>query len=117
MAEPNKVFELKNITKVYKNEGKEFTALKDVSLDIYEGEIFGIIGMSGAGKSTLVRTLNRLEEVTEGEVSFYGQDLSKLKNSELRKIRGSISMIFQSFNLKGKEGNCTGDAQGCGSGG
>ena len=99
MAEPNKVFELKNITKVYKNEGKEFTALKDVSLDIYEGEIFGIIGMSGAGKSTLVRTLNRLEEVTEGEVSFYGQDLSKLKNSELRKIRGSISMIFQSFNL------------------
>ena len=55
--------------------------------------------MSGAGKSTLVRTLNRLEEVTEGEVSFYGQDLSKLKNSELRKIRGCISMIFQSFNL------------------
>ena len=99
MAEPNKVFELKNITKVYKNEGKEFTALKDVSLDIYEGEIFGIIGMSGAGKSTLVRTLNRLEEVTEGEVSFYGQDLSKLKNKELRRIRGFISMIFQSFNL------------------
>ncbi len=61
-----KVFELKHVFKTYKNEGKEFTSLKDVSLQINEGEIFGIIGMSGAGKSTLVRTLNRLEEVSEG---------------------------------------------------
>ncbi|MBO4864266.1 MAG: ATP-binding cassette domain-containing protein [Eubacterium sp.] len=97
MAE--KVFELKNVTKIYKNEGKEFTALKDVSLEIDEGEIFGIIGMSGAGKSTLVRTLNRLEEVTSGEVLFYGEDIGKLKAAELRKVRQSISMIFQSFNL------------------
>ena len=54
------VFELTNVYKTYKNDGKEFTALKDVSLEVREGEIFGIIGMSGAGKSTLVRTLNRL---------------------------------------------------------
>lgn len=99
MADRSVVYELKNVSKVFENEGKQFKALNDINLKIYEGEIFGIIGMSGAGKSTLVRTLNRLEEVTEGEVSFYGQDLSKLKNSELRKIRGSISMIFQSFNL------------------
>lgn len=99
MAEKTKVFELTNVSKVYKNEGKEFTALKNVNLDIYEGEIFGIIGMSGAGKSTLVRTLNRLEDVSKGEVKFYGEDIGKLKARELRNVRQSISMIFQGFNL------------------
>lgn len=93
------VFELENISKTYKNDGKDFTALKDVSLSIHEGEIFGIIGMSGAGKSTLVRTLNRLEEVSSGTVKFYGQDLAGLKTEELRDVRHSISMIFQGFNL------------------
>ena len=93
------VFELTNVFKTYKNDGKEFTALKDVSLDVREGEIFGIIGMSGAGKSTLVRTLNRLEEVTSGTVKFYDKDLSSLKARELREVRHSISMIFQGFNL------------------
>lgn len=99
MADKEKVFELTNVSKVYKNEGKEFTALKNVNLDIYEGEIFGIIGMSGAGKSTLVRTLNRLEDVSKGEVKFYGEDIGKLKPRELRGVRQSISMIFQGFNL------------------
>lgn len=93
------VFELQNVYKTYKNDGKEFTALKDVSLTVREGEIFGIIGMSGAGKSTLVRTLNRLEEVSSGTVSFYGKDLASLKARELREVRHSISMIFQGFNL------------------
>ncbi len=93
------VFELKNVYKTYRNDGKEFTALKDVSLEVNEGEIFGIIGMSGAGKSTLVRTLNRLEEVSQGSVSFYGRDLAELKPAELRRVRHSISMIFQGFNL------------------
>ena len=93
------VYELINVYKTYKNDGVEFTALKDISLEIKEGEIFGIIGMSGAGKSTLVRTLNRLEEVTSGTVSFYGKDLASLKPAELREVRHSISMIFQGFNL------------------
>lgn len=93
------VYKLSNVKKVYKNEGKEFVALDDINLEIKEGEIFGIIGMSGAGKSTLVRTLNRLEEVTEGEVSFFGKNLSELSPRELRKTRQSISMIFQGFNL------------------
>lgn len=93
------VFELENISKTYKNDGKEFVALEDVSLSIREGEIFGIIGMSGAGKSTLVRTLNRLEEVSAGTVKFYGNDLASLKTGELRNVRHSILMIFQSFNL------------------
>lgn len=93
------VFELRNVVKIYKNDGKEFTALKDVSLTVEEGEIFGIIGMSGAGKSTLVRTLNRLEDVTSGTVSFYGRDLAELRPKDLRTVRHSISMIFQGFNL------------------
>ena len=93
------VFELVNVSKTYINEGKEFQALKGVTLDIEEGEIFGIIGMSGAGKSTLVRTLNRLEDVSGGVVSFYGRDLATLKPKELREVRHEISMIFQGFNL------------------
>lgn len=93
------VFKLDNVSKKYENDGKEFSALKDVSLSIKEGEIFGIIGMSGAGKSTLVRTLNRLEEVSGGSVSFYGQNLAELKAGEIRKVRREIAMIFQSFNL------------------
>ena len=93
------VFELQNVYKTYRNDGKEFEALKNVSLEVGEGEIFGIIGMSGAGKSTLVRTLNRLEDVSEGRVTFYGKNLAELKPAELRKVRHSISMIFQGFNL------------------
>ena len=93
------VFELTNVYKTYKNDGKEFEALKSVSLEVREGEIFGIIGMSGAGKSTLVRTLNRLEEVTSGSVTFYDKDLAALSAKELREVRQKISMIFQGFNL------------------
>ncbi len=93
------VFKLENVSKTYRNENEEFQALKDINLSIDEGEIFGIIGMSGAGKSTLVRTLNRLEDVSGGNVSFYGQDLSSLKPVEIRRVRRSIAMIFQSFNL------------------
>ena len=93
------VFELRNVVKIYKNDGKEFTALKDVSLTVEDGEIFGIIGMSGAGKSTLVRTLNRLEDVTSGTVSVYGRDRAELRPKDLRTVRHSISMIFQGFNL------------------
>lgn len=94
-----KVYELEHVYKTYKNDGKEFTALKDVSLSIEEGEIFGIIGMSGAGKSTLVRTLNRLEEISGGSVKYFDKDLASLRPSELRNVRHEISMIFQGFNL------------------
>ena len=93
------VFTLSDVSKTYVNDGKEFPALYDVSLEIHEGEIFGVIGMSGAGKSTLVRTLNRLEEVSSGTVCFCGQDLAALKSRELWKIRRQIAMIFQGFNL------------------
>lgn len=81
--------------------GKETTvdALKNISLDIHQGEIYGIIGMSGAGKSTLVRCLNFLERPTSGTVAIEGRDLAKLSEKELRQVRTEISMIFQHFNL------------------
>ena len=99
MTEGKDIYRLNNVTKIFKDRNTEVTALKDVSFEIKEGEIFGIIGMSGAGKSTLVRTLNRLEEVTSGEVVFDGKVLGELKPKELRQTRKDIAMIFQSFNL------------------
>jgi len=103
MAENEKnekaIFEVKNVTKVFSGKNGDFTALDDISLKVEKGEIFGIIGMSGAGKSTLVRTLNRLEEVTEGSVLFEGVELGKLGQKDLRLARQQIAMIFQHFNL------------------
>lgn len=93
------IYRLENVKKVFSNKNGEVKAVDGVSLTINEGEIFGIIGMSGAGKSTLVRTLNRLEKVTDGKVFFCGQDLNQLTGKKLREVRQSIGMIFQSFNL------------------
>jgi D-methionine transport system ATP-binding protein len=96
--EADVIYRLDHVTKIYEGT-PQVVALDDVSIEINRGEIYGIIGMSGAGKSTLVRTLNRLEEVSSGSVSFEGKDLSGLKNSELRKVRQNVGMIFQGFNL------------------
>lgn len=99
MSKETVIFRLEHVTKRFGAGNTEVTALDDVSLSIYEGEIFGIIGMSGAGKSTLVRTLNRLEEISDGSISFLEQDLLALSDTELRKARQSMAMVFQSFNL------------------
>lgn len=99
MSDKTEVFRLEHISKVFQGKGTSVKAVDDVSFSIGKGEIFGIIGMSGAGKSTLVRTLNRLEKVTEGTVYFEGQNLNKLSAKELQKVRQSIGMIFQGFNL------------------
>lgn len=99
MGEQTALFQLKNISKVFQSKDSKVQAVDDISLDIFPGEIFGIIGMSGAGKSTLVRTLNRLEDVTSGQVIFDGQVLGDLSNKELRAVRRSMAMIFQGFNL------------------
>lgn len=74
-------------------------AVKDVSLSVQEGEIYGIIGYSGAGKSTLVRTINLLQPPTKGEIEVNGQQLTKLSPKALRQARKKIGMIFQHFNL------------------
>lgn len=93
------IIEIKNLKKIFKSKNNEITALDNINLQIFEGEIFGIIGLSGAGKSTLVRCMNLLEKPTKGNVIFDNNDLSALKHKELLKIRQSIGMIFQQFNL------------------
>ena len=90
---------LKHLGKTYRAPDKEIVALDDINLTIRDGEIFGIIGLSGAGKSTLVRCLNLLEVPTAGEVLVDGKSLTQLSRKELLKLRQSIGMIFQSFNL------------------
>ncbi|MGI6751881.1 MAG: methionine ABC transporter ATP-binding protein [Anaerovoracaceae bacterium] len=93
------IIEIKGLGKVFKSAGGDVAALTGIDLDIYQGDIFGIIGMSGAGKSTLIRCINALEAPTEGTVIFDGKDLSKLTRRELNRTRQSMSMIFQQFNL------------------
>lgn len=90
---------LKNIKKTYVSGKSSVEALKDVNLNIKEGEICGIIGFSGAGKSTLVRCINLLERPTCGEVFIEGKDITLLSPKELRESRKNIGMIFQHFNL------------------
>lgn len=90
---------LSNVTKQFKSKSGIITAVDNVSLNIKEGEIFGIIGYSGAGKSTLVRMLNGLEKPSQGSVTVAGKEISKIKGSNLRKARQEIGMIFQHFNL------------------
>ena len=73
--------------------------LKDVNLTIEQGEFVAIIGLSGAGKATLIRTINRMIDVTAGQVVVDGVDVMSLRGKSLRKFRRHIGMIFQSFNL------------------
>lgn len=93
------MIELIGLGKTFESKNNNVKALEDINLTIYEGEIFGIIGLSGAGKSTLVRCINYLEMPTTGKVIFDGIDLSKVEEHELLKIRQSMGMIFQQFNL------------------
>lgn len=90
---------IRHLSKTFEQKGNSVEALRDISLDIEEGDIYGIIGMSGAGKSTLVRCLNYLERPTSGEVIIGGRDLGTLTEKELREQRSDIAMIFQHFNL------------------
>ncbi len=91
--------EIRNLTKRFEVEGHPIIALKNINLSIEKGDIYGIIGMSGAGKSTLVRSINYLEKPTEGTVLIDGVELGSLSETQLRKIRSSIGMIFQNYNL------------------
>ena len=93
------MIELKNLCKTYSLADGSVEALRDVSLTIPDGDVFGIIGMSGAGKSTLVRCINMLERPTSGSVVIDGHDLTRMNERELRQERRSITMIFQGFNL------------------
>lgn len=106
---------IRNLVKKYKlNNGQELLAVNDVSLDIEQGDIYGIMGLSGAGKSTLIRLLNRLEEPTSGEIlvrheivdrkkkkslGYENKNILKFNTRLLREYRKKTGMIFQHFNL------------------
>ena len=93
------MIKIENLSKTFHTADGSVEALKNVSLDIADGDIFGIIGMSGAGKSTLVRCINLLERPDEGTVTIDGVDLGKLNKKQLRFLRREVTMIFQGFHL------------------
>ncbi|MBS1698866.1 MAG: methionine ABC transporter ATP-binding protein [Actinobacteria bacterium] len=96
------IVSLQGVTKTYPpttRDGAPVVAVDDVTLDIEQGDVFGIIGYSGAGKSTLVRLINALEPTTRGRLIVDGVDITTLRERDLRRIRGGIGMIFQQFNL------------------
>ena len=93
------MIELKHVCKTFESGTGGVDALKDVSLTIEDGDVYGIIGMSGAGKSTLVRCINLLERPTSGEVIVNGERLDTMTPAQLRAARREITMIFQHFNL------------------
>ena len=98
------IIELDHIDVTFYQKHKEIKAVKDTSIQIQEGDIYGIVGYSGAGKSTLVRVVNLLQKPTAGRVVVNGQVLFdqgevSLSSEELRQARRHIGMIFQHFNL------------------
>ena len=93
------MIKLEHVCKTFEINGKTVEAVKDVSLEIREGEIFGIIGFSGAGKSTLVRCINLLEKPESGRVLIGTEDITDYQGAKLRQVRQKIGMIFQHFNL------------------
>ncbi|OMF37363.1 phosphonate ABC transporter ATP-binding protein [Paenibacillus sp. FSL H8-0548] len=90
------MIELRNVSKLYSNGTK---GLNRINLTFAKGEFIVIVGLSGAGKSTLLRSINRLHDISEGDILVDGQSITKAKGKQLRLIRRNIGMIFQSFNL------------------
>ena len=90
---------LEHVSKTFDSRAGNVHAVQDVTLTIQDKEIYGIIGFSGAGKSTLVRCINLLERPSRGAVVIDDQDITKMKDKELRAMRKKIGMIFQHFNL------------------
>ncbi|EGV38837.1 methionine ABC transporter ATP-binding protein [Neisseria weaveri] len=91
---------LDNVSKRYQHRDKSwFTAVEPISLEVKQGEIFGLMGYSGAGKSTLLRLINLLERPEQGRVIVDGQDLTAMGAADLRLARQNIGMVFQQFNL------------------
>lgn len=90
------LLQLIDVSKTYNSTTK---ALQDVSFTVEEGEIVSVIGPSGAGKSTLMRCINRLVDASAGDIIFDGQNITRIKKRELRRVRTKTGMIFQHYNL------------------
>ena len=90
---------LQNVSKTFRASGRDIVAVAPTTLEIGNGQSFGLIGSSGAGKSTLLRLINRLEEPTGGRVLVDGVDITALGPKDLRHARRLLGMVFQSFNL------------------
>jgi len=94
------MIKIENISKSFSLINKEnLHALKNVSLQIDQGTIYGVIGLSGAGKSTLIRSIVSLEKIDQGRILIDNVDISKLKGSELRNFKRNIGIVFQGYNL------------------
>lgn len=93
------MIKLEQVSKIFYKKNKEIQALKNITLQIEKGDIFGIIGYSGSGKSTLVRTINLLERPTSGNIYLSDKNIVSLSEKELIPFRRKIGMIFQHFNL------------------
>lgn len=91
------------LSKVFSNKNNDVRALKDISIEIEKGDVYGIIGLSGAGKSTLIRCINRLEEPTSGKIYINNTDITALDKRKLTTLRRRIGMIFQHFNLMSRK--------------
>lgn len=96
MSDESVLIEFDNVQKVYPN---GTVGLKDINLKIHEGEFVAVVGLSGAGKSTLLRTINRMHDITGGDLKIDGVSITGYKGKELRNLRRSVGMIFQDFNL------------------
>ena len=90
------IISFKNVTKKYPN---GVLGLNNLNIDIKKGEFVIVVGLSGAGKSTMLRSINRLHEISEGDILIDNKSITKAKGKQLRLIRRDIGMIFQSFNL------------------
>lgn len=90
------LLELRNVTKYYSGTKP---ALDDINFHVSEGEFVSIIGSSGSGKSTLLRCINRIIEISSGEIYFNGEISSKLSKRDFRNLRTKMGMIFQHYNL------------------
>ena len=93
------MIKISGLSKVFKSNAGDVTAVDNLHLEIGRGDIFGIIGLSGAGKSTLIRCINLLERPTAGTIEIDGREITYYQGARLRQLRSSLGMIFQHFNL------------------
>ena len=90
---------VKNISKTFNTPTGKVEVLKNVNLEVEDGDVFGVVGFSGVGKSTLIRCLNGLEKVDSGTIIVGENEITKLDRKQLRNARKKIGMIFQQFNI------------------